>query len=271
MYIYTAFCRARATRGTQIVLHLLSGEQVTSKCLLWYQYWCVGTSVSLWPARFISRGIPGVQESLDIFTHAVYLEIVSICFSLRHPIRFSYHSGVWWIFLRVKSSLSACSDWSTGIFLLFPPKNLFHRQGELVLTTNFLFKGVCFHSYFQSGAAVPIAVAKGIQFSAWPLGNPYLKLFSRVNIPELLLPLPTKNLLWGQICRCFSFDVCFEDHLLLHFHYPLGFHISWTPYSLSYSDQAPTGVMGCGWWKGEQLHTFSCSAYTVTKFSFSVQ
>lgn len=211
MYIYTAFCRVRATRGTRIVPHLPSGEQVTSKCLLWYQYWCVGTSVSLRPARFLSRGIPSVQESPDIFTHAAYLEIVSICFSLSHHVTFSYHSGVWWSFVRVKSSLYACNDWSTGIFLPFPPQNLFHRQGELVLTTNFLLrKGVCFHSYFQSAAGVPIAMAKGIQFSAWPLGNPYLKLFSRVNIPELLLSLPTKNLLWGQMCRCFSFNVCFE-------------------------------------------------------------
>lgn len=148
-----------------------------------------------------------------------------------------------------------------GFFCHFHPQNLFHRQGELVLTTNFLLrKGVCFHSYFQSAASVPTAMTKGIQFSAWPLGNSYLKLFSRVNIPELLLPSPTKNLLWAQLCRCFSFNVCFEDHLLLHFHYPLGSHISWTPYSLSCSGQAPTG---CGWWKGEQLHTFSCSVYTV--------
>lgn len=188
-----------------------------------------------------------MQESPAIFTHAACLEIVSICFSLSHHVSISYCSGVRWIFLRGKSSLSACNDRSTGIFLPFPPQNLFHRQGELVLTTDFLLhKGACFHSYFQSAAAVPIATAKGIQFSAWPLGNLYLKLFSRVNIPELLLPLPTKNLLWSQMCRCFSFNVSFEDHLLLHFHCPLGFHVSWTPYSLFYSDQALTGVLGCG-------------------------
>lgn len=87
-------------------------------------------------------------------------------------------------------------------------------------------------------------MAKGIQFSAWPLGNPYLKLFPRVSIPELLLPLPTKNLLWSQMCRCFNFNVYFEGHLLLHFRYPLRFHISWTQYSASYSDQAPNGVLG---------------------------
>lgn len=259
MYIYTAFCRVRATGGTRIAPHLPSGEQVISKCLLWYQGWCVGTSVSLWPAQFIGWGIPVVEESRGNFTHAAYLEIVSICFSLSHHVTFSYRSGVWWVFLWVKSSLSACNDRSTGIFLSFPPQNLFHRQGELVLTTNFLLqKGVCFHSYFQSAAAVPIAMAKGIQFSAWPLGNSYQKLFSMVNIPELLLPLPAKDLLWSQMCRCFTFNVCFEDHLLLHFHYPLGFHISWTPYSPSCSDQAPTGALGCGGWKGEQLHAFSC-------------
>lgn len=107
------------------------------------------------------------RNHLVIFTHAAYLEIVSICFSLSHHVSVSYRSGVWWIFLRGKSSLSACSDRSMGIFLPFPPQNLFHRQGELVLTTNFLLhKGVCFHSYFQSAAAVPIATAKGIQFSA---------------------------------------------------------------------------------------------------------
>lgn len=45
MYINPAFCRVRATGGTQIVPHLPSGEQVTSRCLLWYHCWCVHFSV----------------------------------------------------------------------------------------------------------------------------------------------------------------------------------------------------------------------------------
>lgn len=65
------------------------------------------------------------------------------------------------------------------------------------------------------------------------------------------------------MCRYFYFNFYFEDHLLLHFHYPLEFHISWIPYSPSCSDQAPIGVLGCGWWKGEQFCTFSCSVYNV--------
>lgn len=65
------------------------------------------------------------------------------------------------------------------------------------------------------------------------------------------------------MCRCFHFNAYFEGRLLLHFHYPLGFRISWSPYSPSYSDQPPSGVLGCSWRKGEQLHTFSCSVYTV--------
>lgn len=174
MYIYTAFCRVRATGGTQIVPHLPLGEQVTSKCLLWYQYWCVSSSVSLWPASFISWGIPGVQESPGIFTYVAYLEIVSICFNLTHHVRFSYHSSVWWIFLWVKSSLSAWDDRSMGIFLPFPPPKSVPQTSRACVYHYFpTMWGVCFHSHFQSAAAVPIAIAKGIQFSAWPLGNPF--------------------------------------------------------------------------------------------------
>lgn len=185
------------------------------------------------------------RNPLIFFTHAAILGNCEHLFQSEPSCQIFLSLRVWWIFLRVKSSLSACNDWSTGIFLLFPPQNLFHRQGELVLTTDFLLcKGICFHSYFQSAAAIPIAMAKWIYFSAWPLGNPYLKLFSRVNIPELLLPSPTKNL-WSQMCRCFSFNVYFEDHLLLHFHYPLGFHISWPPYSVLFG---PSSHWSVGMW-----------------------
>lgn len=205
---------------------------------------------------------PGVQESPDIFYTRCILGKCEHLF--RSEPSCQIFLSLWcMVDFPDNKIFPVCLQWPKHreIFLSFPPQNLFHRQGELVFTTNFLLcKGVCFHSYFQPVAAVPIAMEKWISFSAWPLGNPYLKLFSRVNIPELLLPLPTKNLLWSQMCRCFSFNINFEDHSLLHF---LGFHLSWTPYSASYSDQAPTGALGCGWWEGEQLQTFSCSVYAV--------
>lgn len=261
-YINPAFCRVRATGGTQIVPHLPSGEQVTSRCLLWYHCWCVHFSVLVTSFVYQLRntwcaGITWYFYTCCILGNCEHLfqseSSCQIFLSLQCMVDFPQSK----IFL-------VCLRWPKGDFpAISPPKSVPQTRRARVYHYFPTMWTVCFHSYSQSAAAVPIAMAKGIQFSAWPLGNPYLKLFSKVNIPELLLPLPTKNLLRSQMCRCFQFNVCLEGHLLLHFHYPLGFCISWTPYSPSYLDQAPNGVLGCSWWKGEQLHTFSCSVYTV--------
>lgn len=139
MYINPAFCRVRATGGTQIVSSTSAFRRTSEIQMpsLVSVLMCRHFSVPVTSFDYQLRNT-GVQESPGTFTHAAYLEIVSICFSLSHHVRFSYHSSVWWIFLRVKSSFSACDDRSMGIFLSFPLQNLSHRQAELVFTTTFL-------------------------------------------------------------------------------------------------------------------------------------
>lgn len=266
MYINPAFCRVKATGGTQIDSST-SAFRRTSEIQM-------PSLVSVLMCRHFSVPVTSFDYQLRNTWCAGITWYFYTCCILGNCEHLFQSESSCQIFLSLQCMVDFpqskiflfCLRWPKhGDFLVIsPPKSVPQTSRARVYhyfpTTMW---AVCFHSYFQSAAAVPIAMGKGIQFSAWPLGNPYLKLFSRVSIPELLLLLPTKNLLWSQMCRCFHFNVYFEGHLLLHFHYPLGFCISWTQYSPSYSDQAPNGVLGFSWWKGEQLHTFSCSVYTV--------
>lgn len=142
----------------------------------------VSTSVSLWPASFISWAIPGVQESPGIFTHAALLGNCEHLFQSESSCQI-FLSLQCMVDLPQSKIFLICLQWPKhGDFPAISPAKSVPQTSRACVYHYFpTMWAVCFHSYFQSAAAVPIAVAKGIQFPAWPLGNPYLTLFSRVS------------------------------------------------------------------------------------------
>lgn len=102
-------------------------------------------------------------------------------------------------FLRVKSSLSAYNDWTTGVFLPFlPPKSVPQtRRVHVYFPTT--MRGL-FSLLFSVGSCSSYSHGKGNSVFSLAFGKPLSEAFFEVSIPKLQLPLPTKNLLSGARC-----------------------------------------------------------------------